>query len=225
MLTIYALRWSGIITVRGRSGRRRICLDAFVGARRGWEGSRCDGVSASRRRSLLRRWRANRSQKVHGQRTEAVFLRKGRPPPQGCFNDVLRPGARPRQWAVWALCILLCWSAAWHRSSSASTTCRTTTNQSLPVGGPGEPQHFDCRERTSGLYPRSDSTLLAYNRTTSNTAPTFPPSEHCTKTVDHGRAPTPISGSSSQLSAGSTAVAIVAPTALYPLRLLTRDTA
>ena len=26
-------------------------------------------------------------------------------------------------------------------------------NSSAPVGPPGSPQHYDCRERTSGIYP------------------------------------------------------------------------
>ena len=28
-------------------------------------------------------------------------------------------------------------------------------NSSAPVGPPGSPQHYDCRERTSGIYPVS----------------------------------------------------------------------
>merc|ERR1712097_107440 len=26
-------------------------------------------------------------------------------------------------------------------------------NKTLPMGGPGDPQHYDCHDRTSGLYP------------------------------------------------------------------------
>ena len=33
-------------------------------------------------------------------------------------------------------------------------------NKTLPMGGPGDPQHYDCHDRTSGLYPAYLATAL-----------------------------------------------------------------
>ena len=34
-------------------------------------------------------------------------------------------------------------------------------NSSAPVGPPGSPQHYDCRERTSGIYPALFATAMS----------------------------------------------------------------
>lgn len=58
---------------------------------------------------------------------------------------------------VWVICVAGTMAVVFY---SVSHLDNNYGNASLPEGGPGEAQHFDCKERTSGLYPAVASTAI-----------------------------------------------------------------